>query len=87
MLMPWVLLAAPVVAAVIFWGRWAWCAVAAAIALVEYLAFQRTQRFSARIWRTIGRGSRSRDARTADGLYIAAVTAGLGVLVVSILRR
>lgn len=63
------------------------CAAAAAVALVEYLALRRTQRFSARIWRTIGIGRRSKGARTSEGLYIIAVAAGFGVLVLGLVRR
>ncbi|MCU1483886.1 MAG: hypothetical protein JWN67_632 [Actinomycetia bacterium] len=87
MLLPWLLLAAPVVAAVLLWGDWAWVAVALAIAAVQFLALQRTQRFSARVWRTIGIGRRSRAARGAEALYLVAVVAGLAVLVLAVLRR
>jgi len=87
MLTPWILLAAPVVAAVLFWGMWAAVAVAAAIAAVQFLSFRRTERFTARVWRTVGRGRRSREARAADGLYLVSVVAGLAVLALAVVGR
>jgi hypothetical protein len=87
MLVPWLLLAAPVVAALLLWGTWGLFAVAGAIALVEYLSLRRTQRFSDRVWRTVGRGRRSMEARAADGLYLLAAVAGIVVLVVAVLDR
>ena len=84
MLAPWLLLAAPVLAAILFWGSWAWVAVAGAIAIVQFLAFRRTERFSARVWRTVGRGRRSREARAADTVYLLTVIAGLFVLGVAV---
>jgi len=87
MLTPWLLLAAPVAAAALWWGTWVWVVVAAAIAAVQYLAFRRTERFSARVWRTVGMGRRSRQARTADTVYIAAVIAGIAVLVAALYQR
>ena len=87
MLLPWLLLAAPVVAALLLWGDWAWAGGALIVAVVQFLALQRTQRFSARVWRTIGIGRRSRAARGAEALYLVTVVAGLAVLVVALLRR
>jgi hypothetical protein len=85
MLAPWLLLAAPVVAAVLLWGTWGWFAGAGAIAVVQYLSFRRTQRFSDRVWRTVGRGRRSREARAADSVYLLSVIAGIVVLVVAVI--
>ncbi len=87
MLTPWILLAAPVVAAVLFWGMWAAVAVAAAIAAVQFLSFRRTERFTARVWRTVGHGRRSREARAVDGLYLVSVVAGLAVLALAVVGR
>lgn len=87
MLTPWLLLAAPVAAAVLFWGSWAWCAVAVAITVVQYLSLRRTEQFSARVWRTVGRGRRSRRARSADGLYLLTTVAGLVVLAAAVVGR
>jgi hypothetical protein len=87
MLTPWILLAAPVAAAVLFWGDWAWVAVAVAVAVAQFLSYRRTERFSARVWRTVGHGQRSREARAADALYLVTVVAGLVLLVLALLRR
>ncbi len=87
MLTPWLLLAAPVIAAALFWGTWAGVALAAAIAVVQFLSFRRTERFSSRVWRAVGHGRRSREARAADGLYLVSVVAGLAVLVVAVIGR
>ena len=50
------LLAAPVIAGVLLWGSWGRVAVAAVVTAVEYAALQRSQWFSAHIWRSIGIG-------------------------------
>ncbi len=84
MLAPWILLAAPVVAAVLFWGTWAAVAVAVAIAVVQFLSFRRTERFTARVWRTVGHGRRSQEARAADGIYLVSVVAGLVALAIAV---
>lgn len=85
MIVPYLLLAAPVAAAVRFWGSWEWAAAAVAVAVVEFAALQRSQRFSARIWRTVGVGRRSRNARSIEGAYVVSAVAGVGLLVASIL--
>lgn len=87
MIMPWVLLAAPVLAAALWWGSWVWCAVAVVVAVVEYLALRQTERFSSRVWRTVGSGQRSRKARTSDGVYLVTVVAGLGLFGMALLDR
>ena len=84
MLAPWVLLAAPVLAAVLFWGKWAAVAIAVAIAVVQFLSFRRTERFSARVWRTVGHGRRSQEARAADAVYLVSVVAGLVALAIAV---
>ena len=87
MLTPWLLLAAPVIAAALFWGAWVAVGLALVIAIVQFLSFRRTEQFSSRVWRTVGHGRRSREARAADGLYLVSVVAGLAVFVVAVLGR
>jgi len=87
MLTPWILLAAPVVAALLFWGDWAWVAVAGAVAVAQFLSFRRTERFSDRVWRTVGHGRRSREARAADGLYVVTMVAGVVLLALAVISR
>jgi hypothetical protein len=84
-LIAYLLLAAPIVAAVLFWGSWAWVAVAAVAAVVEYVTLQRSQRFSAHVWRSIGVGRRSRRERATEGAYVVSAVAGVALLVASIL--
>lgn len=81
----YLLLAAPVVAAALFWGSWGLVAIAAAVALGEYVALQRSQRFSARVWRSIGVGRRSGRERTTESVYVVAAVAGVALLVVAVL--
>ena len=85
MLIPWLLLAVPVVAALLFWGSWGWVAVAVVVAVVQFLSFRRTEQFSARIWRAVGHGHRSRTARGAESLYLLSAGAGLVLLAISLL--
>jgi hypothetical protein len=59
----YLLLAVPVVAALFFWGAWGWVAAAAVTAAVEYATLQRSQRLSARVWRSVGITPRSRRER------------------------
>jgi len=82
---PYLLLAAPALAAALFWGSWGWVAAAVAIAVIEHVALQRSQRFSSRIWRTVGVGRRSQRARVAEGAYVLSAVAGVAVLIASIL--
>jgi hypothetical protein len=58
MLTPWLLLAAPVIAAVLLWGSWGWFGAAVAVTVLEYVALQ-TQRafFSASVADTGGRSA------------------------------
>lgn len=85
MLTAWLLLAAPVAAAFLLLGSWGWFAAAVIITVLEYAAFRRTERFSSRVWRTIGVGRRNRRARVADGYYLVTVVAGIVVLIVALL--
>jgi hypothetical protein len=84
-IVPYLLLAAPVVAGLLFWGSWGWVAAAVAITVVEYATLRRSQRFSARVWRTVGVGRRSKRERGAEGAYVTSALAGVALLVASIL--
>jgi len=81
----YVLLAAPVVAAVLFWGSWIWLAATAVVAVVEYATLRRSQRFSARLWRTIRVGRRSSHERAAESIYVVSAVAGVVLLAVAII--
>jgi hypothetical protein len=81
----YLVLAAPVVAAVLFWGSWGWLAAAAAVAVVEYIALRRSQRFLARVWRSIGVGRRSSRERATESIYVVTVVAGVALLAVAVL--
>ena len=70
MILPWVLLAAPVVAAILFWGTWAAVAVCAVVAVAELQSFRQTERFSSRVWRAVGKGTKGRQARVAEVVHL-----------------
>ena len=84
MLLPWLLLAAPVVAALLFIGQWVAFALCVVVALAELRSFRRTEQFSARVWRAVGRGSKSRDARAAEVVYLLTAAAGFVLLLVAL---
>jgi hypothetical protein len=81
----YLLLASPVVAAVLFWGSWGWVAAAALVAVVEWVTLQRSQRFSARIWRSVGKGRRNRRERGTEIIYVISAVVGVAFLVASLL--
>jgi hypothetical protein len=81
----YLLLAAPIAAAALLWGSWIWVAAAIAIAVAEYATLQRSQRFSARVWRSIGVGRRSRREHGTESLYVATAVAGVALLVAALL--
>ena len=85
MIVALLLLAAPVVAALLFWGDWGWVALAVVVAAVEYAALQRSQRFSARFWRSVGVTRRSKRERGVEIVYMVSAAAGVVVLIVSLL--
>ena len=85
MLTAWLLLAAPAIAAILLWGAWGWFGIAVVVTVLEYVAFRRTERFSARVWRTVGVGRRNRQARMNEGLYLLTVIAGIALLVVGLI--
>jgi hypothetical protein len=84
MLTTWLLLAAPAIATILLWGEWGWFLVAVVVVLLQYAAFRRTGRFSARVWRTLGVGRRNRQARMNEGLYLLTVIVGIALLVVGL---
>jgi hypothetical protein len=81
----YLLLAAPVVAALLFWGAWGWVAVAALVAAVEFASLQRSQRFSARFWRSVGVTARSKRERGIEIVYVISAASGVVILIVSLL--
>jgi hypothetical protein len=81
----YLLLAAPVVAALLFWGAWGWVGVAAVVAAVEYATLQRSQRFSARFWRSVGMTQRSKRERGIEVIYVISAAFGVVLLVGSLL--
>jgi hypothetical protein len=84
-LIAYLLLAAPVGAALLFWGDWGWVAVAVVAAAVEYATLQRSQRFSARFWRSVGVTQRSRRERGIEIVYVLSAAAGVALLIGSLL--
>jgi hypothetical protein len=80
----WFLLAAPAIAAILLWGNWGWFLIAVVVVMVQYAAFRRTERFSARVWRTVSIGRRNREARINEGLYLLTVIAGITLLVAAL---
>lgn len=86
MIVAYLLLAAPVVAALLFWGTWGWVAVAAVAAAVEYATLQRSQRFSARFWRSVGVTQRSRRERGVEIVYVISAAVGVILLIVSLVE-
>ncbi|MEP6817792.1 MAG: hypothetical protein ABI873_19815 [Marmoricola sp.] len=85
MIVAYLLLAAPVAAALLFWGDWGWVAAAAVVAAVEYASLQRSQRFSARVWRSVGMTRRSRRERGTEAIYVVSAATGVALLVGSLL--
>lgn len=85
MIVGYLLLGAPVVAALLLWGAWGWVAVAAVVAVVEYATLQRSQRFSARFWRSVGMTQRSKHERGIEILYVISAAFGVVLLIGSLL--
>lgn len=84
-LVAYLLLAAPVVAALFFWGAWGWVAAAGVVAAVQYATLQRSQRFSARVWRSLGVTQRSRRERGIETIYVISAVSGVALLIGSLL--
>jgi hypothetical protein len=85
--LPWLLLAAPVVAAVLFIGSWVAFAVCLVVALAELQSFRQTERFSSRVWRAVGKGTKGRQARGAEVVYLLSAVAGVLLLVIALLAN
>ena len=85
MIVAYLLLAAPVASVALFWGSWGWMALSAAVAVVEWATLQRSQRFSARIWRSVGVGRRSSRERATESVYVLTAVAGVALLIVGVL--
>lgn len=85
MIIAYLLLAAPVVSAALFWGSWGWVVATVAVAVVEYSTLRRSQRFAARVWRSLPVGRRSRRERAIETLYVVAAVAGVALLAVAVL--
>jgi hypothetical protein len=81
----YLLLAAPVVAALLFWGAWGWVAAAVVVVAVEYASLQRSQRFSARVWRNVGMTRRGRRERGIEVVYVVSAVSGVALLIGSLL--
>ena len=85
MIVAYLLLAAPVVAALLLWGTWVWVGVAVVVAAVQYVTLRRSQRFSAHFWRSVGVTRRSTRERGIEMVYVISVAAGVVLLVGSLL--
>ena len=85
MIVAYILLAAPIVAAYLLWGSWGWVAAAAVVTVIEYSTLRRSQRLSAHFWRSIGIGRRSRRERGMDAAYVISAAAGVALLAAAIL--
>jgi hypothetical protein len=84
-IVPWILLAAPVVAAVLFVPQWVAVGLCAVVAIAEVQSFRQTERFSSRVWRAVGKGRQGRSARVAEVVYLLTAVAGVLLLVVALL--
>ena len=85
MFVAYLLLAAPAVAAFLFWGAWGWVAAAAVVTAVEFATLRRSKRFSARVWRSVGMGQRGRRERGTQSIYLISAAVGVALLVASLL--
>ena len=85
MIVAYLLLAAPVVAALLLWGTWVWVGLAVVVAAVQYVTLRRSQRFSAHFWRSVGVTRRSTRERGIEMVYVISVAAGVVLLVGSLL--
>jgi hypothetical protein len=79
------LLICPVVAVVLFWGSWGWVAAAVVVAAGQYATLRRSQRFSARVWRSVSAGHRSSRERATERLYVVTALTGVALLAVAVL--
>ena len=86
MIVAYLLLAAPVVAALLLWGTWVWVGLAVVVAAVQYVTLRRSQRFSAHFWRSVGVTRRSTRERGIEMVYVVSVAAGVVLLAGSLLH-
>jgi len=87
MLLIYLLLAAPIIAAALWWGSWTWVAVALVVAVVEFGALRRSERFSARLRRTIGMRRRRNRERVIESAYVIAASCGVLLAVGALANR
>lgn len=87
MIVAYLLLAAPIIATAVWWGTWVWVAAAVAVFVVQYVTLHRSQRFSARVWRSVGVGRRSSRERATESLYDVTASAGVVLLAVAVAAR
>jgi hypothetical protein len=79
------LLLAPLAAAALFWGSWAWFVAALVVAAVEYLSLRRSEQYSGRVWRSVGTGRRGHRARWVERVYVISAAIGVGLLLAAAL--
>jgi hypothetical protein len=56
-----------------------------AVAVVEFATLQRSQRFSARVWRSLRVGRRGSRERATESLYVITAVAGVALLAMAVL--
>lgn len=86
MIVAYLLLAAPIASAALFWGSWGFVAASATVAVIEYATLQRSQRFAARVWRSLRVGRRSSRERSTETTYVLTAIAGVALLAAAVLR-
>jgi predicted PurR-regulated permease PerM len=70
----------------LFWGSWAWMVVAAVVAVVEFVALRRSERFSARLWRSVPAGRRHRREQGTETIYVVSAIAGAVLFVIALVQ-
>jgi hypothetical protein len=80
------LLVVAVAAVALWWGVWPVVALAAAVAVGQYLALQRTERFSARLGRIAPSRRRRRREQGLDAVYVVTAVAGVALFLGGLLR-
>jgi len=81
-----VLVAVALAAVVLFWGAWLWMAVAAVVAVVQVAALRRSERFSARVWRSVPVGRRRQREQSIETAYVVCAVAGVVLFVGALVR-
>jgi hypothetical protein len=80
------LVAVALAAVVLFWGAWLWMVVAAAVAIVQIFALRRSERFSARVWRSVPVGRRRQREQGVETAYVVSAVAGVVLFVIALVR-